>query len=241
MKSESTGSALFSFYDDAFHNLMATSSNWPVETQVLEVIDDLFTEYGEIAKSTLTPQLLFFVGPCQCFFRCAAQNALAGQFLGAICLNRACLENSLYALYFARKEEDFHVWMNRNEDKKSLRKITVIKNMLDEAMKLDPETARVADKLYEESIDFGAHPNVNGISVTHITETSPTNAKITFPHFQVGNLQHRYGLKFTSQIGTCALKFLKSIEHDRCAVIGLETRIDALPNLIDSVFARESN
>lgn len=91
-----------------------------------------------------------------------------GQFTEACALYRVCIECALYAFYIARNPKLGQVWLNRNVDeqsKKVVRNEFMLYKMMDLLEKEDPVIGRKVRKYYENTIDFGAHPNVRSLGL----------------------------------------------------------------------------
>ena len=97
----------------------------------------------------------------------AVRLSCSGQTTEAWALLRACLENSLYAFYIANNPDLANVWFDRHKSeahKKKCKKLFVIGTMLKALEAESRSIAKEAKRLYDTSIDWGAHPNERSLT-----------------------------------------------------------------------------
>ena len=91
-----------------------------------------------------------------------------GQFTEACALYRACIECGLYAFYIARNPNLGQLWLNRNVDeqsRKAVKRNFKPKEMIDYLEREQPIIGGQVQKYYENTITFGAHPNVMSVGL----------------------------------------------------------------------------
>lgn len=102
-------------------------------------------------------------------FRACISTAISGHTAPVYCLLRNSLESCLYA-YAASQDPDLGIaWLNRSKDPESRKKSKKLFNapkIFEILNSHDPELNKECDKFYEALIDFGAHPNVEGVFAT---------------------------------------------------------------------------
>ncbi len=93
---------------------------------------------------------------------------------------------------------------------------------------VDADEGKVADTLYERTIDFGAHPNERALMQT--LQMNKSEGKIEFKVVYLGddNIQLRHSLRTSAQVGVCVLGMFKLIYKERFDLIGLTNELDAL-------------
>ena len=96
----------------------------------------------------------------------------------------------------------------------------------------DATNYKVAQILYDRTIDFGAHPNEMA-STSSLTITEENGAiKLQQIYLTGGNIQQRHAMKTASQVGVCSLFILREIFKDRFNILGLTARLDKLKSVL---------
>ena len=158
---------LTKFLDSVRKNQFATFVHKP-ETKRIIGIDESFGRVleGWINPRDMTAALLMF--RAHSAHRAAASCAFSGQFAELHPLLRLMLEQGGYAFLINRNPELGEVWLNRHEsdaDRAKVRSAFTITNIRDALTSSSDEYLKDSFyKLYERTIDFGAHPNE--ISIT---------------------------------------------------------------------------
>lgn len=130
-----------------------------------------------------------FARAYSCFFA-AVRLSCSGQITEMWVLLRACLENSLYAFYISENPELAKVWTERhdNEDtKRKCKKAFVVKNIWNDLEAKSKSIAKEAKSVYEQSIDWGAHPNERTLfpNLVEKPEGSGFNLQILNPNLDL--------------------------------------------------------
>ena len=97
----------------------------------------------------------------------ACGNAVAGQVFETFASLRACLEHAGYATLMKHQPALAQVWMDRHQDEASLKAMKQAftqGNVQDALTALDQKAATVYERLYQDCIDFGGHPNILGVA-----------------------------------------------------------------------------
>lgn len=129
-------------------------------SKAAEVFDDAnkllsHSDFEGLISSSL------FLRAYGCFFG-AVRLSCSGQTTEAWVLLRACIENSLYAFYIADKPEYATVWAERGDSEDKKKKCIEIFTIgkIGKALKAKSKRiAKEAKKCYDDTIDWGAHPN----------------------------------------------------------------------------------
>jgi hypothetical protein len=124
--------------------------------------------------------------------RAAVRLAMSGQILEPYVLLRAAIEQSWYALHIAKDPsppDRSALWLNRNvdaESKERCKEEFTARRVRVTHEALDAESAGRLHRLYEVTINFGAHPNSAGILVS-LTESQKKPRRVTRWAFFVRN------------------------------------------------------
>jgi hypothetical protein len=156
---------LSEFLDEAFKNNLATFVRFPVHFEHLETIDAALRRLvGAIliskADMILPSQLML---RSHAAFLSAVRLVTSGQLAEAFMVMRGCLETALYAHHLKVDPSVALVYMSRNDGGDALKNFK--KNfpsygqMRDALIAENKNTGEALSKLYEITIDFGAHPN----------------------------------------------------------------------------------
>ena len=79
---------------------------------------------------------------------------------------RSALENALYGYYFHCSPASRKTWLRRHDNaeyKKKVKNEFQIRRLLIELAKSSRFQAQKLEKLYDRTIDYGAHPNERGL------------------------------------------------------------------------------
>lgn len=171
--------------------------------------------------------------PAHAAFRAGTQFALEGRTNECMVLLRSCLEYGMYAVHFHRKPELITVWAHRTDgekERKAVKKHFKPPEMLDGIDALSNRVGPIMRSLYEQTIDFGAHPNETGffgrLSVEDIEGT--TNKKVRVKYLSGGDLSHKNSLVLACRAGVAVLDCFILIFRTRFDILQLTTKIDAL-------------
>lgn len=156
--------------------------------------------------------------------------ALGGQIAPAHMVARGILENALYGFYIYQDKERFKIWIDRHEgdeQKKLFIKTFKPALMINELAKVAEKFGGEVKELYDEAIDYGAHPNPNAllIDLTHIEGNDD------FAYHWVTNLNEN-PMSFIRccniilKISAYSLKIFRSIFPERFKLLGLSNAVD---------------
>jgi len=140
-------------------------------------------------------------------FVASIRLAAIGQRVESYMVGRGCLEEAIYAHEIHKSRANMELWVSRH-DNASARKnyknhfrITSLMNSLPEI-----PLREATKKLYETSIDMGAHPNPKMLhsSVSLAYEEGQPTLGINFPNIDEDHLPTT--LKFCAQVGITMVK-----------------------------------
>ena len=225
---------LSKFLDFTRHNQFATFHNKKVRYGELSTID---TSFYRVATNIINPEntispVLFY--RCHSAFRAACATAMSGQVAETFVLLRSCLEYAAYGFAIFKDPNLTMVWLNRHEDEKAKKasvqdfQIKKIREMIDE---VDRGLTPVFQKLYDRTIDFGAHPNERAASSNMAITEGGDRTYIVQQYAQGDSLQLEHGLKSTAQVGVCCLLLFQHAYQAKFLILGVrDTLIDLRQN-----------
>jgi hypothetical protein len=165
-------SELTQFFDLAEQQIHASVAGLPQWVKVLERIDRNLTVnseafFHEIDKARYEASRLFM----RAFgtYRAACRLALSGQIYEATVLTRSILESAMYAFACGSSKEHREAWKTRG-DSDAQRAVAIrlfkwvgLRKLL--ASK-DPALEKELNEFYGDTIELGAHPDVDGIMLS---------------------------------------------------------------------------
>jgi hypothetical protein len=157
----------------------------------------------------------------------AAGLALARQVVEAFVMQRPVLEYAGYCLLIHQDPTQQLVFLGRHTGKKELReqkeafKVGRVRDVL---LRHDAQLARRFDDLYNQSIDFGGHPNPCAlVSAIDFNDPGWTNLPFSDEREPV-----EFALKSTAQVGLTALCIMQHVFKEKFELLGIRQEIDSL-------------
>jgi len=158
----------------AWHNIKATWTHYEPQVKVLSRINNLFRKYTQVfsslSKEPVISSPAAFLGRAFGCYLASVRMSASGQFSESCIMFRACYENALYGYYIHKKPELGEIWAERHKNEKAksnARNKFKIGKILKTLTEQNPEVGKFVRKDYEESIDFGAHPNVYSVTCNY--------------------------------------------------------------------------
>ena len=102
-------------------------------------------------------------------FRAATRLAISGQLFETVVLVRSVLESSVYAWACGHSEPHRQAWEHRDrgdEERRAARRAFAWDGLKALLRTVDPALCERVNILYDQTIDFGAHPNVEGVMLS---------------------------------------------------------------------------
>lgn len=142
-------------------------------------------------------------------FRASCRAAMSGCPVEASISIRATLEAALYGLHISVDTANFEAWVSRNDSEDSLdtcKKTFLYRKVQATLRQRNSELSTIAESIYEDSIDFGAHPNQQAIFGDLTLTRSETAVEILLHHI-VSSESNSYQLAMlsTARVGLCVL------------------------------------
>jgi len=222
---------LSGFIDQAWRNTIASFANHRKEYERLRDIHILYTELIKNLNNSPDWFVGFFLMRAHSAYLAAVRLALSTQVADVYIVLRGCLESSLYGLYLSGHPKSAETWIRRGDNeasKKLVKKEFTIKNVLGNLETVDPAEASVASVLYERTIDYGGHPNANGI-LTLLQQTQGQDSTLFEFQYLSGNTSRlNFACKSTAQVGVCSLRIFRNVFRHRFDILQLSDRLDVL-------------
>jgi len=229
--------SLSSLLKDAQFNERASSLNLPDVYSLLTQIDSTFKSVAAAIANDNRDELLvprFLLVRVRSAFLAAVRLSMGGQAFEAMLVLRAAIEQAWYGLHIARDPrppQRSTTWLKRHNGpaaKQKCKEEFTISNVRRTHETLDPAGAKMLHKLYEITIDYGAHPNERGILASMQRKEAADTVT-----YQVGILNPQpllvaVTLKTAIEIAIGVLKVAQLILPQQLKVAGLDMTIQQL-------------
>jgi hypothetical protein len=215
---------LTAFFDDALANQYAVFHHKKAEFSDLVQVEDLFIRFFAGWVDPVPEYPAGFLTRAHSAFRAAAGATVSGQLFEAQALLRLCLENTGYGFYIGSDGNLFKAWLGRHDSeqaKKYVREkftMTRVNNALSQD---SGPLGKAFGSLYERLIDFGAHPNERGYSMSTAVRREPGRLRIETIYLHGDGNALQLALKTAAQVGVCALLIAEQLYSDRFQSLGL--------------------
>jgi hypothetical protein len=222
---------LSQFINDAQHNTYATFTNHKPEFSLLTFIHDSFLK---IKNNLLNPPDLFsslFLMRAHSAYLAGVRLSVSGQITECYMLLRGTLENSLYGLHISSNPTRRDIWLRRHDDNNSKRKCQnefTAGNVLNTLKMKDKETHRIAQYLYELTIDYGAHPNAKGLLSMVRKERDEQRIDFMVDYLTGDSMPLHLGLKTTARVGVCSLLIFNVVFKELFDNLGISSDLNNL-------------
>lgn len=175
-------SELTQFIALAEEQTLATVAGLPEWVAALEQIDNMLTVKSETFFHEIDVprrEAAWLYMRAFATFRAACRLALSGQIFEATVLIRSIIESAVYGFACGESARHRELWRQRDvEDAETYRKAKDAFKWISlvEILKAkDPRLEHDMRRFYSESIEFGAHPNVDGVMLS--TEVTARESK----------------------------------------------------------------
>lgn len=223
--------ALSGFIESARQNTLHTFMNRREWYDRLRMLNDTFLRIVTNLGQTDAWFAVGFIPRAHSSYLGAIRLATSGQTPEAYMCMRGCLENALTGFYINQDIDRAEVFLRRDENKESLRKARSLFRpslMLDKVTDAHANTGKIARKLYDWTIGYGAHPNAMG-HITNMTLTQKENGKVvTSDYFASDEKALEVCLKGTASVAVCSLDIFKLILPERFDILGISVALDIL-------------
>jgi hypothetical protein len=226
---------LSKFINIASANTYATFHNLKAEYTKLSEIDVVFQEgISNLSNlpNTLGSFAAFFFPQAHLSFLGAVRLVLSGQSSETYACLRLTLENVLYGFYISKNPSSAETWLNRQTSaaaKQKVREEFKIAKLLGELKTSDSKEGCVAEALYSETIDLGAHPNE--LALIQRLNMVEGDGKTEFPLTQLqrgDSPASLLALQRSAQVGVSALGVFRLVYPERFDILGLTDKLHHL-------------
>lgn len=237
-------SELTQFLSVAEQQAHATYAILPKWVQALELVDTNLTVssqtlFHEIDPSRRISSSLFLRAFST--YRAACRLALSGQVYETVVLVRSIVESATYAWACGNFQNHRDSWNRRDDglsEKKTAKNLFKWGELMQSLDVVDRDLAERIRSLYDQTIEFGAHPNVSGVSLS--SEISPT----TDGRYEISSIF----LHGDEAILLSILDILRAMElvyrllellfKDRLRILGIDQKMDAERRLVLDLIRR---
>lgn len=223
---------LTSFIDEARANTYATFHNLKAEYNRLAQVEAALRLATENLSYTKDWFVAFFLMRAHGCFLGAGRLALSGQATETYACLRAALENALYGFYLSRNPVSRETWLRRHENdaaRQAVRDEFTIRRLLDTIKAADAQEGNVAQTLYNETIDYGAHPNERALIQAFKMEKGEGRIEFKVGYLVRGDSPASLlALKRAAQVGVSVLSVFRLVYRERFDILGLSDTIRRL-------------
>jgi hypothetical protein len=167
---------------------------------------------------------------------------MSGQISEAFSVLRSAVECAWYALHIAKDPkgtERGEIWLRRNENavaKSRCRSEFTVKNLRQTHEELDPKTVADLHKIYEDLIDYGAHPNQFGVLMAMRKSATDAQTDFSVGILDAEHLHIALALKMAVGVALGALKTFQLVFPERFTITGIDIEIQTLIVRANAVF-----
>jgi hypothetical protein len=222
---------LTKFFDAARNNAFATFANRSDEVRRLIDIEAAIRKLALNLDHSKDWFAALFVLRAHSAWLAAAQLALSAQTFETAVMLRASLESALYGFRIARNPHLREIWLRRGEgrnERSQVKKEFSFRHLIDGLASEDQRESTAAEALYEQCIDFGAHPNEAGYMGNQKMEEDNGQIRFEVAYQNASPLALGLALRTTARIGVCILGIFRLIFRERCDILGIS---ELLPRL----------
>jgi hypothetical protein len=164
-------------------------------------------------------------------FLASVSLAMNGQLPEAYMVLRGSIENAVYGFYLSKNPKSAEIWLQRNDgpEMKKKAKTEFMFTKLLQSLKLqDIKIGEIVNKLYEQTIEFGAHPN--NISITGSVRYSETKDKRRYDiaYISGDQLSNQVCIRTCAQVGVTVLFVFRNVLKERFDILGVTQKLDQL-------------
>ena len=213
-------------------NQLGTFANKRSQVLDLITIDKLFLKLLDGARNPkpLIPIGFFFRSHSA--FRSAVAAILAGQVPEAYALLRLCLEQGSYAMFIGDDRKLWELWMDRHDSDQSRQEV---RNQFSQSkitrkiIASSPELGDAFKTLCELTIDYGAHPNERGSSISsQIKHLDDGGIEFETIYLHAGGLPMDFTIRAAAQVGLWVLRASMKVYPTRTQALGMHHGIGDL-------------
>ena len=221
---------LTTFFELARENAFASSVK-TAEYEDLSTLDAQWSTLAETIETSGTVLEGMFLIRAHAACRSAVYNAMSGQIPEGFVLLRSALECALYAHHIFVSDAAAEIWLRRTDGdtrKDKSRKEFSYRNVRGSLVDADKELAEIAIRLYNDTIEFGGHPNEQALLAVSDWLERGEDVVFTQHYLSGGSLEIKFGLVNAMRVGLCCLYIFRRIYKTRVDILGLTDELDRL-------------
>ncbi len=222
---------LTQYLDDARGNQLATFNNKRRAMADLIAIDKMFLKLLHSAVNPDPKIPMFFLLRAHAAYRAAMSGVMAGHLFEAQALLRLCLEHAGYGHFIGGDVKKWERWMSRTDSpktRKAFREEFTAGAMKASLKAASAHIARGYQTLYEQALDYGAHPNETGFSMSSALRRADDRIHFETVYLHGDGLALDFSLRTTAQVGLCVLRIGQLIYPTRCEIQGIRLDLDII-------------
>ncbi|MBY5873742.1 hypothetical protein [Rhizobium leguminosarum] len=219
---------LTAYLEQARGNQFACFVGRETEVADLIAIDGMLRLLVEAARNPKPFVPMTFLLRAHSAYRTVCGAVMSGQLYEAQALLRLCLEHASYGHYIGGDNAMWERWMRRNDsdaNKAAVRTEFTANKVKKKLQNADPNVATAYETLYEQLIDFGAHPNEKGFSMSSNIRRENGDVHIEAVYLHGDGLPLRSALRTTAQVGICVLRIGQILYAARVKDLGIDTEL----------------
>lgn len=225
--------ALTDFLDFSRTNQLARFANKKPEAKKIIDIDKVFCRVIHVLKEdppNLEPpfRLLF---RAHTTYRATANIAFSGYSTELYPLLRSMLEQGGYAFLMHIKPELIEVWQGRQEsniNRAAVPRAFAVGKIRDTLASLNSNLDIVFKKLYEKTIDFGAHPNELSITSGMRIEAENDQQYLKLIYLHRDGIVLNHSLFSLAQVGIFVLLIFREVFREQFELAGVSSELRKL-------------
>jgi len=220
------------FLDNFRENQYATFANKPQQIGPLIEIDGLYLRFldGALNPKPLLPYGFLF--RAHSAYRTSVGAMFAGQIYEAQASLRLCLEHSAYSIFIGNDTDRWERWMARHDSavaKKSVKDEFTVRNLRIHLEGKSPQIAKHFARLYDQTIDYGAHPNEKGYSLSSaMRKDKDSNVHIESVYLHGDTIGLNFGLQEIADVGIFSLHVAQLIYSEKFGILGITEELEKL-------------
>ena len=219
------------FIDTARTNAYASFANLPAEYKKLAQIDGVLRKLADNLHNTKDLLPSFFVYRAHATFLSSVNLSISGQLFETYAVLRCCLESALYGLHIARDSSLAEVWFQRHdspEQRKLVQNNFSFRTIIKTLEQQDSDVAKSTRTLYEQCIDWGAHPNQQAFMQNMKVHENEDVIRYDFHYLNTERPTLDLALKTTARVGVCVLLIFANVYKERFDILGITSAISTL-------------
>ncbi len=186
--------------DECLQELRTSES--PFVAVLLQYDDYFRRDLWQHSPPPSTFALLLFLNAYQLFLA-GARMALSGHPAAVFPLMRSALESASHGFLLEQQPALAEIWSNRHRseaDKRACRNTFTFEKAVAGLRDRAPDIYRLAKEAYEGAIDYGAHPNLMGVSGNVNVDTARPDGMVAVTHTSLYSAGHHETIR---GLGAC--------------------------------------